>query len=94
MSPDGKYLSFLAPVDGVLNVWVAPADDKDAAEPVTDDKLRGIRSHSWAYDSQHILYTQDKGGDENWHVYATNVDTKGDHGLVAHRRGQRSDCWR
>ena len=27
LSPDGKYLSFLAPVDGVLNVWVGPADD-------------------------------------------------------------------
>src|SRR3546814_2303584 len=27
ISPDGKYLSWIAPVDGVLNVWVAPADD-------------------------------------------------------------------
>ncbi len=76
LSPDGKYLSFLAPVEGVLNVWVAPADDLEAAEPVTEDKLRGIRGHSWAYDCKHILYNQDKGGDENWHVYATNVETK------------------
>lgn len=76
LSPDGKYLSYLKPVDGVLNVWVGPADDVDAAKPVTDDKLRGIRSHGWAYNSKYILYTQDKGGDENWHVYATNVDTK------------------
>ncbi len=76
LSPDGKYLSYLKPVDGVLNVWVGPADDVDAAKPVTDDKLRGIRSHGWAYNSQYILYTQDKGGDENWHVYATNVETK------------------
>jgi dipeptidyl aminopeptidase/acylaminoacyl peptidase len=76
LSPDGKYLSYLAPVDGVLNVWVAPADDMEAAAPVTEDKVRGIRGHSWAYDSKHILYSQDKGGDENWHVYATNVETK------------------
>jgi dipeptidyl aminopeptidase/acylaminoacyl peptidase len=76
LSPDGKYLSYLKPVDGVLNVWVGPADDVDAAKPVTDDKLRGIRSHGWAYNGKYILYTQDKGGDENWHVYATNVDTK------------------
>ncbi len=76
LSPDGKYLSYLKPVDGVLNVWVGPADDVDAAKPVTDDKLRGIRSHGWAYNSKYILYTQDKGGDENWHVYATNVETK------------------
>ncbi|MGI9457048.1 MAG: alpha/beta fold hydrolase [Aeoliella sp.] len=84
MSPDGKWLSFLAPVkeagkedsEGVMNVWVAPADDLDSAAPVTDDKIRGIRSHDWAYNSEQILYTQDKGGDENFHVYATNVTTK------------------
>ncbi|MEQ8846576.1 S9 family peptidase [Botrimarina sp.] len=76
LSPDGKWLSYLKPVDGVLNVWVGPAEDPDAAKAVTDDKLRGIRSHSWAYNSDYIVYTQDKGGDENWHVYATNVETQ------------------
>jgi dipeptidyl aminopeptidase/acylaminoacyl peptidase len=76
LSPDGKWLSFLAPVDGVLNVWVGPHDDLSKAEPVTEDKKRGIRSHDWAYDAQHILYVQDKDGDENWHVYATNVETR------------------
>ncbi|MGI9428742.1 MAG: S9 family peptidase [Bythopirellula sp.] len=73
ISPNGKWLSFLAPVDGILNVWVAPADNLDAAKPITDDKQRDIRGHSWAYTGEHILYLQDKAGDENWHVYATNV---------------------
>jgi dipeptidyl aminopeptidase/acylaminoacyl peptidase len=76
LSPDGKWLSFLAPVDGVLNVWVGPVGDLAKAQPVTEDKKRGIRSHDWAYDGKHILYTQDKDGDENWHVYATNVETR------------------
>ncbi|MEN0112052.1 MAG: prolyl oligopeptidase family serine peptidase, partial [Planctomycetota bacterium] len=76
LSPDGKWISYLKPVDGVLNVWVGPADDPDAAEPVTEDRVRGIRSHSWAYTSEHILYTQDKRGDENFHVYATQVETR------------------
>ncbi|MEX2306375.1 MAG: S9 family peptidase [Pirellulales bacterium] len=76
LSPDGKWLSFLAPVEGVLNVWVGPVDDLSKAAPVTEDKKRGIRSHDWAYDARHILYTQDKDGDENWHVYATNVETR------------------
>jgi len=75
ISPNGKWLSFLAPVDGILNVWVGPADDLNAAKPVTDDKTRDIRGHSWAYTGNHILYSQDKEGDENWHVYATNVAT-------------------
>ncbi len=75
VSPNGKWLSFLAPVDGILNVWVAPVDDLDAAKPITKDKTRDIRGHSWAYTGEHILYSQDKEGDENWHVYATNVAT-------------------
>lgn len=75
LSPDGKWLSYLKPVKGVMNVWVGPADDADAAKPVTDDTFRGIRSHSWTYSSKYIVYTQDKGGDENFHVYATNVET-------------------
>ena len=27
ISPDGKYLSWIAAVDGVMNVWIAPAND-------------------------------------------------------------------
>ena len=76
ISPDGNWLSFLAPVDGVLNVWVSPVDEPGSAVPVTQDTKRGIRSHSWAYTGNHILYTQDLDGDENWHVYATNVKSK------------------
>jgi len=43
MSPDGKYISFLAPVNNVLNVWVASAYDPATAVAVTNDTLRGIR---------------------------------------------------
>jgi len=75
VSPNGKWLSFLAPVDGILNVWVAPIDDLDQAKPITKDKVRDIRGHSWAYTGKHILYSQDKAGDENWHIYATDVET-------------------
>jgi dipeptidyl aminopeptidase/acylaminoacyl peptidase len=75
VSPNGKWLSFLAPVDGILNVWVAPIGDITKAKAVTNDKIRDIRGYHWAYTGNHILYSQDKGGDENWHIYATNVDT-------------------
>jgi dipeptidyl aminopeptidase/acylaminoacyl peptidase len=75
ISPNGKWLSYLAPVDGILNVWVAPVDDISKAKQVTDDKERDIRGYFWAYTGEHILYTQDKGGDENWHVYATDVSS-------------------
>ena len=75
VSPNGKWLSYLAPVDGILNVWVAPIDDVTKAKAVTNDKIRDIRGYHWAYTGDHILYSQDKAGDENWHIYATDVAT-------------------
>jgi dipeptidyl aminopeptidase/acylaminoacyl peptidase len=75
LSSDGKYLSFIAPRDGVLNVFVGPANDFAAAQPVTNDQKRGIRQHFWAFTSKHVMYIQDEGGDENWHLYAVNVET-------------------
>jgi dipeptidyl aminopeptidase/acylaminoacyl peptidase len=75
ISPDGKYISFIAPVNGVLNVWVGPRTDPSAAKAITNDAKRGIRQHFWAFDNKHVLYLQDEGGDENWHVYAVDVAT-------------------
>ncbi len=76
LSPDGKQIAFLAPVKDVLNVWVGPATDPSKAQPVTDDKDRGIRNYFWAFTNSHILYTQDKGGDENWRLYSVDLATK------------------
>src|SRR5688572_17448255 len=59
ISPDGKHLSWLAPRDGVMNVWVAPADDLSKARPVTADKKRGIRMYNWTFSGNHLLYLQD-----------------------------------
>ncbi|MBK8915298.1 MAG: S9 family peptidase [Phycisphaerales bacterium] len=73
ISPNGEQIAFLAPVDGVLNVWVAPAAEPGKARAITSDKHRGIRRYFWAYDNEHIIYLQDKGGDENWRVHAAHV---------------------
>ncbi len=75
LSPDGTRIGYLAPVDGVMNVWVGPADDPAAAEPVTDDTGRGIPSYGWTYTNEHILYRQDQAGDENWRIYSVNLTT-------------------
>jgi dipeptidyl aminopeptidase/acylaminoacyl peptidase len=82
LSPDGKYMSFIAPRDGVLNVWVGPAGDIAAAKPVTNDRKRGIRQHFWAYDGKHVLYLQDQGGDENWRLYSAQADGGGERDLT------------
>jgi len=75
LSPDGVWLSWLAPHDGVLNVWIAPRDDVDAARPITQDTGRGIRFYVWAYTNRHVLYIQDTNGDENWRLYSVDVTT-------------------
>jgi dipeptidyl aminopeptidase/acylaminoacyl peptidase len=75
LSPDGARLSYLAPVNGVLNVWVGPVESPEAAKPVTNDTNRGIRFHEWAYTGTHVLYIQDKGGDENWRIYGVDLET-------------------
>jgi len=80
LSPDGARLAWLAPRDGVLNVWLAPVNpqtgvDLDQAEVVTDDRDRGIRTFDWAHDNRHLLYLQDTGGDENWRLYDVDLQT-------------------
>ncbi len=75
LSPDGSKISWLAAVDGVLNVWVAPAGKPEAAKPVTKDEKRGIRIYFWTYAGDYLVYLQDKGGDENWRAYSVNVET-------------------
>ncbi|WP_420114123.1 S9 family peptidase [Pseudactinotalea sp.] len=77
ISPDGRHLSWLAPVDGVLNVWVAPADDLASARPVTRDTARGIRAYFWSYRPDVLLYLRDSGGDEDFHAFRVDV-TGGD----------------
>jgi dipeptidyl aminopeptidase/acylaminoacyl peptidase len=75
LSPDGRYISFLAPKDGVLNVWLAPFANLQVAKPITDDKTRGVREHYWAFTGAHVLYVQDEGGDENWRVLSVDVES-------------------
>jgi hypothetical protein len=79
ISPDGTRLAWIAPHEGVLNVWVAPTTpqagvDWDQAQVVTDDTDRGIRMFAWAHDGRHLLYLKDTGGDENFRLH--DVDTQ------------------
>ena len=89
ISHDGTRISYLAPVDGVMNVWVAPVDAIQDARPVTQDTDRGIRLYFWTYNPGYIMYVQDRGGDENWHVYAVDVETGDTRDLTPVRRGPR-----
>jgi dipeptidyl aminopeptidase/acylaminoacyl peptidase len=74
ISPDGKWISWIAPRDGVLNIWVAPASDPSNAKPLTEEKVRPIRQHFWARNSKEILFINDRGGDENYLLYGVSPE--------------------
>ncbi len=84
ISPDGTQLAYLAPDDkNVLQVWVRPVGGGEAKK-VTSDETRGVRQYYWAYDGKHLLYLQDKGGDENFHLYAAELATGKTRDLTPH----------
>lgn len=83
ISRDGRRLAYLAAVDGVLEVWVGDlttaadgslAFDAASARPVTQDRGRGVRDFSWTHSPGHLIYVQDLGGDENWHVLVVDLE--------------------
>lgn len=76
LSPDGKYLAYLAPDDkNVLQVWLQmPGEESD--RQLTQDKKRGIRAFFWTYQPDLLIYLQDADGDENFHLYLANVQTE------------------
>jgi len=65
-----------------LNVFVRDTYDASTSRQITNDTSRGIRSVSWAQDSQTIVYMQDFEGDENFHLWAIDI-LQGDADAVA-----------
>ena len=73
ISPDGEYISFLKQYKGYLNIWVKERkEDFDEARPITADTVRSVRGYTWTHDGKYIMYVQDKGGNENFHLYAVD----------------------
>ncbi len=73
ISPDGRYIAFIKPYQGTRNIWVKRLEDPfTAAKLVTNDTKRPIPGFFWTLDGRYILFVQDKGGDENYNVYAVD----------------------
>lgn len=73
LSPNGKFISFIKPYNGTRNVWVKGLAEPFAkARPMTNDQARPVRSCFWSRDGKYLLYVQDKGGDENFNIYAVD----------------------
>ena len=73
ISPDGKWLGWMAPHEGVMNVFIAPFDDPAAARRMTGAKDRPIPFFSFTRDSVSVIYIQDKAGDENFLLYQVDI---------------------
>src|ERR1035441_3060825 len=73
ISPDGKYLAFLKPWNGTLNVWVKKAADPfSAARLLTTEAKRPIAGYGWTRDGKYVAYVKDNDGDENYNLYAVD----------------------
>ena len=76
ISPDGKLIAFLGPVDGILNVWLAPVADPAAARPLTRVTDRDVQYRLWwPHDNRHIVFFREQGGDENWQAHRIDIET-------------------
>ncbi len=75
LSPDGKYLAYIAPDEkNVLQVWLRTVGQEDDRK-LTDDQKRGIRMYFWTYNADQLIYLQDSDGDENFHLYLVNIQS-------------------
>ncbi len=74
LSPDGRRPACVAPLDGVLNLWVRSTGKEDD-KPLTAETQRGIWSYEWMYDSQHLIFRKDTANDEYHRQYSVNAVT-------------------
>ena len=71
LSPDGKTLSYLAPWESRMNIWVRPTAGGEAKR-ITSEKDRDIRDYFWK-GNQCVIYAQDNKGDENFHLFRVEL---------------------
>ena len=71
LSPDGKQVAFLAPVERRLNLFVQEVNGEKPRQ-VTDVRDRDIGGYFWK-NANTLIYLKDDGGDENYHLYAVDI---------------------
>lgn len=85
LSPDGKFIAYLAPdQNGIMQIWIRSVGQQDG-RVLTAEKQRGIKTYAWTYDGKHLIYQQDENGNENWHLYTVALDSKRVRDLTPHK---------
>lgn len=83
LSPDGSYISYMAPYKDRLNVFVRRVDETDEhAIRITNETERSVAGYMWA-DNQRLLYMKDTAGDENYQLYGVHRDGSDDRAYTA-----------
>ena len=75
ISPNGLLIAYMKPWEEgnrMMNIYVKSIDSNDELR-ITDASERSIYGFFWMSDER-IAYVQDKGGDENFRLYAVNID--------------------
>ncbi len=91
ISPDGKYISFIAPRNRRAQRVAGRARQARRRQAHHQRSEARHPPALWAFDNRHVLYQQDNDGDENWHVHAVDVTTNRRPGTSRLTRGARSD---
>lgn len=74
LSPDGTYISYMAPYKERLNIFVRRVTDTDEqATRITHETQRSVAGYMWA-DNERLLFIKDTAGDENYQLYGVRRD--------------------
>lgn len=73
LSPDGTYMSYREKDENLKNhVYVKNVKTGEVKRVITEgDEL--VRGYGWANDNR-LIYVMDKGGNEDYHMFAVNTD--------------------
>ncbi|MDR0659588.1 MAG: S9 family peptidase [Prevotellaceae bacterium] len=80
LSPDGKYLSYMAPVNSRMNIFVQEVGQTNATQ-LTHETERDVAGYMWANNNR-ILFLKDSGGDENYKLFGVDADGNNLKGLT------------
>ena len=74
LSPDGKYMSYMEKEDNSTKRHVYVKEIATGkVQRVIEEKEELIRGYAWKNNTR-LIYAMDKGGNENYHIYAVNID--------------------
>ncbi len=72
LSPNGEYFAFMMPWENRLNVFVEKIGNDEIIR-VTNETSRDVAEYYWA-NNERIVYLKDNAGDENFRLFAVNID--------------------